>query len=121
MKFNCNQCSASFNQLKGLVEHYETIHNPENQQYSKLREAIAYSGSDSGCQTATEYLGYQSFCLKCPFPKCVFDEPGVGVTTVKKRNRNEEIRQRLAEGASISDMAKAFNVSKRTIQRVTGR
>lgn len=116
--FQCRYCPATFPQFKQLVRHYEACHNQEGKQYRKLRESAFYKKNDSGCSAATEYLGYQSSCLKCPFRKCVFDEPGVGVQGAKKRNRNEEIIKRWKESESISDLAVAFDVSKRTIQRV---
>lgn len=28
---------------------------------------------DTGCKTATDYLGHQSECLECPFAECVED------------------------------------------------
>ena len=31
---------------------------------------------DEGCEMASVYLGYQSSCLNCPFPKCVYDQYG---------------------------------------------
>ena len=118
LRFYCNQCPASFNQFKKLVQHYESVHNPESEQYRKLRHAITYKGADSGCEAATEYLGYQSSCLNCPFPKCVLDEMGIGFARARKRNRNEEIRQRFNDGEGIADLAKAFGVCQKTIQRV---
>lgn len=35
------------------------------------KEGPGYCLPDSGCQQATEYLGYPSFCLDCPFDECV--------------------------------------------------
>jgi len=50
-------------------------------------------------------------------PKCILDKPGEGIARAKKRTRNEEIKERLRKGESRADLAKAFGVHKRTIQR----
>ncbi len=118
LMFECKYCPATFRQFKKLVEHYETRHNKNGKKYRSLQDVVSYAGVDSGCQQATNYLGYQSSCLKCPFYKCILDELGIGVARAKKRIRNEEIWQRFKEGQSTSDLAKAFDVSSRTIQRI---
>lgn len=118
MIFQCNRCPSTFLQFKELVKHYETYHNLEGEQFEKFKDAVGYAGSDSGCDAATEYLGYQSSCLKCPFRKCVFDEPFIGVQRAKKRNRNEEIIQRWMTGESVANLAVAFNVHQRTVWRI---
>lgn len=121
LMFVCQYCPAhcrhTFGQFKDLVKHYEAHHNKEGEQFRRLAETLSYSGSDSGCQRATDYLGYPSHCINCPFPKCVLDELGVGVARAKKRNRNEEIIQRFGPSESVRDLAVAFGVSLRTIQR----
>lgn len=119
--FKCRYCPATFPQFKQLVRHYEARHNQEGKHYKKLRESAFYKGNDSGCFAATEYLGYQSACLQCPFRKCVYDEPRVGIIRAKKRNRNEEIIQRFKEGENTQSLAIAFDVSERTIQRIVRR
>jgi len=116
--FKCNRCPASFPDFKGLVRHYETHHNQGGEWFKYKTDAKNYASSDSGCQQATDYLGHQSSCLKCPFYKCILDEPGVGIAKAKKRTRKEEIIRRLKAGESIADLAIAFDVSIRTVQRV---
>lgn len=64
---------------------------------------------DEGCE-------FSPSCLECPLPRCILDEPGTR-RQLKKRNRNEQIIRRFKKGESISDLAKAFGISKRTIQR----
>lgn len=83
-----------------------------------LTDAKNYSGADSGCEQATDYIGYQSSCLSCPFEKCLLDEARVGISKFKKRTRNEEIIQRFKKGESIEDLALAFSICERTIQRL---
>jgi len=116
--FECNRCPATYRQFKDIVGHYETCHNEEGKQFRYKTDDVGYADSDSGCKQATAYLGHQSSCLHCPFRKCILDELGVGIARAKKRTRNEEIIQRLSKGESISDIAEAFGVSIRTIQRV---
>lgn len=116
--FRCQFCPDTFSQFKDLVRYYETHHNQEGEQFQYRTDIIGYRGKDSGCQRATDYLGHQSSCLFCPFSKCDLDGKGVGIATIKKRSRNEEIIQRLRKGENTSDLAIAFGVSQRTIQRV---
>ena len=116
--FHCRYCPDTFRQFKVLVRHYETRHNQEGEQYEKFRDLSFYNKNDSGCHTATSYLGHHSSCLKCPFRKCVYDEVGVGPVTILKRQRNEEILKRQAEGLSTEGLADEFDVSTRTIQRI---
>lgn len=118
LRFYCNQCPASFNQFKKLVRHYEAKHDPDSEQYRRLRDTVAYSGADSGCKVATEYLGRQSSCLDCPLRKCVYDERGIGVQRLKKRRRNEEIIRRWKQGERIKDLAVEFGVTIRTVRRI---
>lgn len=92
IRFYCFYCPASFRQFKELVEHFESQHNkieiwsPPEAQHNRveikpleeerprlLTDVKTYGGADSGCEQATEYLGYQSSCLKCPFKKCVLE------------------------------------------------
>lgn len=113
--FICNYCSKECLSFGDLIRHYETHKNEK--EYRSLRDAINYNKADSGCQQATNYLGYQSSCLLCPFPKCILDKPGVGFARAKKAIRNEEIIKLFKEGISIPDLARVFDVSKRTIQR----
>jgi hypothetical protein len=69
---------------------------------------------DQGCDLSPS-------CLKCPLPKCRHDKQEGG-RRASKRLRNLEIfRQRTASGRSISELAKEFDLSKRTIQRIIRR
>lgn len=43
---------------------------------NKNKDGLNYCYSDSGCEEATKFLGYQSNCLRCPFVKCVYDWKG---------------------------------------------
>ncbi len=118
--FECNYCPAIFSDFTKLVRHYNTRHNQEQDRH--LQDTASYAGPDSGCLLATEHLeGKQSSCLKCPFPKCKLEEKGVGLIRTKKRTRNEEIKKRFKKGESVPDLAIAFGVVKRTIERAVKR
>jgi len=69
---------------------------------------------DEGCHL------YPS-CLSCPLPKCFFDLSVSEQRALGKRAKTDEIRNRLSKGESISDLAKAFGISIRTIQRIVGK
>lgn len=65
---------------------------------------------DEGCELARS-------CLNCPLPSCILDQPG-GSQHWLKRHRNREIARLFTiEGKKISELAKAFGVSQRTVQR----
>ncbi len=72
---------------------------------------------DEGCELATAHLGYQSSCLECPFPQCIYDERG-GRQRRAKRLRDQEIARLFhTEGKGLKELAGTFGVSQRTIQR----
>jgi len=126
MKFICEYCPASFAQFKDLVNHYEEYHRPrevivatdevDKRLLKATTDATSYSGADSGCEAATSYLGRPSSCLKCPFPKCVFEKRGVGIIRAKKFSRNDRIRELAAGGKTVKELAVHFDVGVRTIQ-----
>ena len=114
MTFNCNRCPKSYPDFTSLVRHYENEHSKEAAQMKALVHRLA--SDDMGCPEATAHLGYQSFCLQCPFPKCL-SEKGEGLKTWEKRSRNEKIRQAGQAGKTQREMAEEFGVGVRTIQR----
>jgi len=79
-----------------------------------------FKGSDRGCKTATEYLGYRSVCTECPFkPNCIYDSPR-GAKSAKKIKRNELIIEMLSEGVTAVRIAKELGVDRRTVRNVKG-
>lgn len=40
---------------------------------SKNPDAQTYTRANSGCPTASAFLGHQSSCLDCPFDPCIYD------------------------------------------------
>ena len=65
---------------------------------------------DEGCDLAIS-------CLSCPFPGCVYDEPGGKQHWRKKLRAREMVRLFTTEGKRIKELALVFNVSQRTVQR----
>jgi len=80
------------------VQTVETVYGAPEERYP-----------DKGCELAPT-------CLDCPFPTCKYDQH-VGGQTLLKTTRDQEIRRRFQAGASVDDLIKAYNVSKRTVQR----
>jgi hypothetical protein len=65
---------------------------------------------DEGCELAES-------CLNCPFPECIYDEPG-GKQRLLKGQRDTEIARLFSiEKRSVKELAQMFNLSVRTIQR----
>ena len=64
---------------------------------------------DEGCDLADS-------CLNCPFPRCVYDEPG-GRQHWLKNWRDGEIVRLFGEGKGVKELALIFGLSQRTIQR----
>ncbi len=66
---------------------------------------------DEGCELAAS-------CLSCPFPKCIYDQPG-GRQRWLKTQRNREIGRLFnTEGMKVKELAVRFGVSQRTVQRI---
>ena len=76
---------------------------------------------DEGCELATSYLGHQSHCSECPFPKCIFEEPRGRQRWSKGLRDREIVRQFTTEGRGIKEVAAKFGISQRTVQRVLKR
>jgi hypothetical protein len=65
---------------------------------------------DEGCDLAPS-------CLRCPFPRCRYDEEG-GIAGFKRRERDSELRRLRDEGLSPTELAARFNVSLRSVYRI---
>ncbi len=68
---------------------------------------------DDGCEFADA-------CLNCPFPECVYAQPG-GRQQWLKGLRDREVRQLHTQGKGVKELAEMFGVSQRTIQRILKR
>ena len=65
---------------------------------------------DEGCELADS-------CLKCPFPRCIYDEPGGKRRWQKKMRAKEMARLFADQGKRVEEIALMFGVSRRTVQR----
>ena len=65
---------------------------------------------DDGCELSDS-------CLNCPFPQCVYDEPG-GRQHWFKKLRDREIARLFSGGdKGVKELAQIFGLSQRSIQR----
>ena len=65
---------------------------------------------DEGCEFADS-------CLNCPFPKCIYDEPGGKQHWLKRQRDREMVRLFYVGGKRVKELALTFGVSQRTVQR----
>ena len=73
-----------------------------------------YPYHDEGCEVSPS-------CLRCPLPRCKYDDPG-WYQRQKRTGRDLEIVMALREqGLSVSEAAARFDVSQRTIFRILSR
>jgi hypothetical protein len=68
---------------------------------------------DDGCEFADS-------CLNCPFPDCIYAQPG-GRQQWLKSLRDKEVLKLHSQSKSVKELAKMFGVSSRTIQRILKR
>ena len=70
--------------------------------------------SDEGCELAPS-------CLACPFPQCADDIPGGRHALLLGRRDNEIAHLYHDQRLTIEQLAGAFRISRRTVQRVLKR
>ena len=76
--------------------------------HDTLPEHVEYR--DKGCDVFPS-------CLRCPLPRCRYDEPG-GVRAILNRIRDREIRRlRREHELPVDEIARRFRVSRRTVFR----
>jgi transcriptional regulator of acetoin/glycerol metabolism len=68
---------------------------------------------DEGCDI------YPS-CLRCPLPRCRYDEPG-GIRALLGAHRDRLIVDLRRQGMGIDELARRFGVSRRTVFRALER
>ena len=74
-----------------------------------LPEHVDYA--DTGCDL------YPS-CLRCPLPRCRYDDPG-GAAAMLRTGRDASILRLAGEaGMTVDNLARMFGLSRRTIFRV---
>jgi hypothetical protein len=69
---------------------------------------------DDGCEFANS-------CLNCPFPECIYAQPGGRQRWLKGLRDKEVLRLFTTQGKGIKELASVFGVSQRTIQRILKR
>ena len=75
---------------------------PENTRYK-----------DDGCEASPS-------CLDCPLTLCRYDDPG-WLQRESRRDRDNEIFRLRQEKMSVSEIAKKFGISTRTVHRIVQR
>ncbi len=66
---------------------------------------------DEGCDISPS-------CLRCPLPQCRYDDPGWLRRETKSRRDREVLQLHEAEGLGPTDLARRFDLSRRTIHRI---
>ena len=69
---------------------------------------------DEGCDLAAS-------CLSCPYPQCIYEQPGGRQRWMKTTRNREIVRQFTKEGKGIKELASTFGISTRTVQRALGK
>ncbi len=69
---------------------------------------------DDGCEFAKS-------CLDCPFPKCIYDQPGGRQRWLKRLRDRDMVRLFSTEDKEVKELALHFGVSQRTVQRALKR
>ena len=69
------------------------------------------------CHYRDEGCDLTDSCLKCPFPECIYDEPGGKQHWLKKLRAREMARLFTTDGKGIKELSQMFEVSQRTVQR----
>ena len=86
-----------------------------------LIEGEAVDAVPERCQYRDEGCELASSCLRCPFPRCRYDEPG-GVAAAVRTDRDAEmVRLRRERRMAIAELARRFGVSKRSVHRILRR
>lgn len=68
---------------------------------------------DEGCRA------YPS-CLKCPLPRCIYDEP-VPVRHPERCQQEQEIARLYRSGVPALELAHRYKISERTVYRILRR
>ena len=69
---------------------------------------------DNGCEFADS-------CLNCPFPECIYAQPGGKQRWLRTLRDEAVLRLFTTHGKKVKDLALMFGVSRRTIQRILKR
>jgi transcriptional regulator of acetoin/glycerol metabolism len=89
----------------------EDVALPRRARKDALPEHTPYA--DTGCEV-------HHSCLTCPLVRCRYDEPG-GARRLLSQGRDRQIAAMQREGDGISEIARRFGVSRRTVFRALAR
>jgi len=96
----------------GAVETEYSVQEDARNDYDLPPEFCRYR--DDGCDLAAS-------CLNCPFPQCIYEQPGGKQRWLKMMRNREIIRLFTKESKGIKELALMFGVSTRTVQRALGK
>ncbi len=99
----------------------EEIEHDWSPEYCHYGEEIAHDLPPEYCRYRDEGCELAGSCLDCPFPKCVYDEPGGRQHWLKGRRDKEMANLFNSEGKGVKELASLFRVSQRTVQRALKR
>ena len=69
------------------------------------------------CHYRDEVCDLADSCLNCPFPECIYEEPGGKQRWLKRMRAREMASLYIAKRKGIKELALMFGVSQRTVQR----
>ena len=69
-----------------------------------------YPYKDDGCEVSPS-------CLRCPLPKCKYDEPGWW-QRFQREERDRDVLRAWREGLTVHQLAQKFGISPRTVFRI---
>jgi len=82
--------------------------------YEGYVDAVEYANwKDTGCDLSPA-------CLECPLPRCIEEEPR-GRQRRRLGHRAEAMKELRTQGKDTREIAAAFRVSERTVQRALSR
>ena len=69
---------------------------------------------DEGCEISPS-------CLRCPLPRCKYDEPHFARAQRRRQRDNLVVNARIREGLTVAEVARRFALSHRTVFRILRR
>ena len=94
--------------VEAQAQPLETFRKPRNLLLDTVPELYPYR--DDGCEVAPA-------CLRCPLPRCKFDDPGWYQKELRGQRDQRIAQTRSHEGLTVSQLSRRFGVSQRTVFR----
>ncbi len=69
------------------------------------------------CRYEDEGCEYAASCLKCPFRRCIDEEPGGRTQWLRRQRDRAMVRLYISGKKPVGEIAQLFGVSPRTVQR----